>query len=576
MIQYRQSRPLGTDHYPLLSALLDQTDNNLEYEADGMLLRASGFSSVQLTGRRLTLGWGCEPNGALHGRALRVEIALDQPAVVVTTDRFATLPICYAEDAGQAIAIASRADRVLTEAARAIYPQAIFDYLYFHVIPAPGTVFSGVRRVPPATRLSLALGRGAELAPWWHARFAPMPAAEAEPEGLKQQFLEIVQRSVEREAQGRYAAFLSGGTDSSTVVGMLCRLHGSARCYSMGFEAEGYDEMAYARCAAKHFGANHREYYVTPADLATQIPAVAAHYDQPFGNSSALPSYVLSRLARSEGFERLLAGDGGDELFGGNTRYAKQKLFGHYDRLPGAFRHHLLEPLLDSPLGRLPLARKAASYSRQARIPLPDRNEGHNLILRLDPTQIMESGFLAQIDPKAPLLLQQTVWRSAEADDDLNRALAFDWRFTLADNDLPKILGTAGLAGIEIGFPLLADELLDFSLNLPIAYKLKGYQLRWFFKEALRGFLPDEILTKKKHGFGLPFGVWVLKDAALGALARDALNGFAARGVLRTEFLERLERDLLPSHPGYYGEMVWIVMMLELWLRHAAPEWALR
>ena len=113
------------------------------------------------------------------------------------------------------------------------------------------------------------------------------------------------------------------------------------------------------------------------------------------------------------------------------------------------------------------------------------------------------------------------------------------------------------------------------SCRLPAAYKLKGLKLRWFFKEALKGFLPNEILTKKKHGFGLPFGVWAVQHDALGALAGDALERFATRGVVRPEFIDQLRHHWLPAYPGYYGEMVWILMMLEFWLETHAPEWSL-
>ncbi len=146
----------------------------------------------------------------------------------------------------------------------------------------------------------------------------------------------------------------------------------------------------------------------------------------------------------------------------------------------------------------------------------------------------------------------------------------------LAEGDLPKVRGTCGLAGLDVAFPMLDQGLLDFSLRLPAAYKLKGLKLRWFFKEALRGFLPDEILAKKKQGFGLPFGVWLTRNAALMDTARDALDTLAPRGIVRPDFLRTLLRERLPEHPGYYGEMVWILMMLEQWVRthvqrHTAP-----
>ena len=226
-----------------------------------------------------------------------------------------------------------------------------------------------------------------------------------------------------------------------------------------------------------------------------------------------------------------------------------------------------LEPLLERPtLAGLPVLRKVARYVTQARIGLPDRIHQYNLLVRLGADQIFEADFLGAIDADAPHRAHRSVWSRIDAADDLNRMLAFDMKFTLADNDLPKILGTTELAGLAVEFPLLDDDLLDFSLTLPRAYKLKGTKLRWFFKEALRDFLPDEIITKKKHGFGLPFGVWACEHAGLRSLAGDTLARLKLRGIVRPAFVDRLLSELLPAHPGYYGELVWILVMLELWL----------
>ncbi len=129
--------------------------------------------------------------------------------------------------------------------------------------------------------------------------------------------------------------------------------------------------------------------------------------------------------------------------------------------------------------------------------------------------------------------------------------LAFDWRYTLAESDLPKVRGSTQLAGVAVGFPFLDDALLDFSLRLPADYKLKGLKLRWFFKEALRGFLPDEIIAKKKQGFGLPFGVWANRhDGAAGSLAADSLHSLAARGIVRPEFIARAAGAAPAGAPG--------------------------
>jgi len=148
--------------------------------------------------------------------------------------------------------------------------------------------------------------------------------------------------------------------------------------------------------------------------------------------------------------------------------------------------------------------------------------------------------------------------------------LAFDWKYTLADSDLPKVVGSAAMAEMAVAFPLLDDELVDFSLRLAPDLKLRGRRLRYFFKEALRGFLPDAIITKQKHGFGLPFGPWVLQDGPLRELALDALTSLKGRGMVRPAFIDELVHKLLPAHPGYYGELVWVLMMLEGWQARAA------
>ena len=188
---------------------------------------------------------------------------------------------------------------------------------------------------------------------------------------------------------------------------------------------------------------------------------------------------------------------------------------------------------------------------------------------------VLTPEFLARIDLDSPLRLQREVWRSAGATSETNRELAFDWRFTLAESDLPKVCGTTRLAGLEVGFPMLDDDLLAFSLRLPTDFKLKGLKLRWFFKEALRGFLPDETLTKKKQGFGLPFGVWVTRHEGLRKLASESVHGLVDRGVLRDDFVEDLLSKRLYEHPGYFGEMIWISMMLEQWLRSRSSGFAI-
>lgn len=492
----------------------------------------------------------------------------DQGRTFLAVDRFAVHSICYRLIDGR-LHFSSRADDLAALPPQAtIDPQAIFDYLYFHVIPAPRTIFRDVFRLPAAHCAWFEHGK-LTVAPYWVPRFDEV--ARPNFKELASEFRHLLKDAVSTQLDGGKAAcFLSGGTDSSTIAGMIGEAAGRpAATYSIGFQAEGYDEMEYARIAAKRFGTEHHEYYVTPDDLVRGIPSVAAHYDQPFGNSSALPAFYCAQMSRADGVTRILAGDGGDELFGGNSRYAKQRVFGWYDNVPAALRGGVLEPLLErTPLGTLPLASKGRSYVEQAKVPLPDRMQMYNLLLRMGPKQVFTEDFLAQVDEADPLRQQRAVWQQGQGASVLNKMLAYDWRYTLAEADLPKVCGTAALAGVAVGFPFLDRALLEFSMRLPTDYKLHGLKLRWFFKEALRGFLPDEIITKKKQGFGLPFGVWANRHDGLRQLASDSLHSLAGRGIVRRNFITTLLEDHLPAHPGYYGEMVWILMMLEQWMQH--------
>ena len=516
-----------------------------------------------------------DPKEAANGARGDFAIALREPSgrTFLAVDRFAIHTLCYRVMDGQ-LRFAARADE-LADASVEIDPQAIFDYLYFHVIPSPRTIYKDIYRLPPAHYALFENGQ-LTVAPYW------MPSFEEQSnpsfDDFKVEFKQLLRDAVATQLDGsKSACFLSGGTDSSTVAGMTALASGQVTAtYSIGFDAQGYDEMEFARLASKHFKTEHHEYYVTPDDLVRSIPAVAAHFDQPFGNSSALPSYYCAKMALDDGVSKILAGDGGDELFGGNSRYAKQKIFGWYGHVPSLIQKGFMEPLLNTrAAASFALTRKAGSYVEQARVPMPDRLQMYNLITRLGVGDVLTPELLAQVDIGSPLQLQRDVWKSTQNCSHLNQELAFDWRFTLAESDLPKVLGAAGFAGLSVGFPMLDDRLLAFSLKLPTKYKLKGQQLRWFFKEALRGFLPDEILTKKKQGFGLPFGVWANTHPALKALATESLHSLAKRGVVRTEFIVTLLTKRLPEHPGYFGEMVWILMMLEQWLAAKAPTYRL-
>jgi asparagine synthase (glutamine-hydrolysing) len=496
---------------------------------------------------------------------------LDEAAgeMVLAVDRMGSQPLSYSLS-GDGLVFGSSADAVnLHPLARPeIDPQSLYNYLYFHMVPGPDTIYSGQKRLLPGEYLVFRKGR-AETKKHWKMRFLE---GQRYPFGeRKQEFLQLLRSSVREAASDQeVGAFLSGGTDSSTIAGILGEVGGRpARTYSIGFEADGYDEMEYARIAARHFSTEHHEYYVTPDDVVAAIPQIAGIFDQPFGNASAVPAFYCARMAKADGLNRILGGDGGDELFGGNERYAKQYIFSLYERIPSLLRKGVLEPAVFGMPGgqRVPLVRKARSYIEQASVPMPARTETYNLLDRYGHGEVFTREFLSTVDPGQPLSRLKETYRQAHAQSLINHMLALDMKFTLADNDLPKVVKACELAGMEAAFPFLNDEMVAFSARLTPELKLRGTKLRYFFKEALRDFLPDEIITKQKHGFGLPFGVWLQNHKPLQELAADSLNGLKSRSIVRADFIDKLIGQHLDEHAGYHGTMVWVLIMLEQWFR---------
>ncbi|MBK6660370.1 MAG: asparagine synthase C-terminal domain-containing protein [Proteobacteria bacterium] len=350
------------------------------------------------------------------------------------------------------------------------------------------------------------------------------------------------------------------------MAGLLAG-RGGRRTFTIGFDADGYDESGYARIAARHFGTVHHEYFVTPKDVCESLPSIASSYGEPFGNSSVIPTFHCARFAREHGIETMLAGDGGDELFAGNTRYVDQNVFERYFKVPAVLRGFLeLGYRLLPVLSRLPVAGKGARYIEQAKMGLPDRLQSYNFLNRFDPHSVFESDWLGAIDRQAPWQAWRARYQAPREADALQRMLYLDWKFTLADNDLVKVSRMCDLAGVEVCYPMLDTAVLELSTAISSATLLEGGRLRGFYKSAFDSFLPGEIITKKKHGFGLPFGVWMRNDLGLQALVADAFAGMRKRAIFAPRFLDDALRLFREDAAGYYGELVWIVTMLEMWL----------
>jgi asparagine synthase (glutamine-hydrolysing) len=497
-----------------------------------------------------------------------VIVDAEQQRLLLATDPIGLSNIYYAQTANDLV-FGSSADFVVRhpQVSDEIAPQSIYDYVYFHHCPSPNTIYQQVKKLEAGQCLVYQNGQ-ITIERYWLPAFKEHLSGSLQQAGreLQEYLIDAVRRMVDTE--DNTGAFLSGGLDSSSVAGALSKVFpGKAKTFSMGFPVEGYNEIEYANIAVKQFNTRQHEYYVTPEDSVNAVSLIAAYYDEPFGNSSALAAYYCAKLAKENGVKRLLAGDGGDEIFAGNERYAKQMLFENYNRLPG-----FVSAGLEACLNHLPTALanqkipfKVKRYIEQAKAAMPDRLQDYNFLHRHAAADIFNADFLVQIDTAAPLQQLRDCYQRPENASTLNRMLYMDWKTTLHDNDLVKVNRMCEMAGVEVSYPLLDQRIVDLSCRIPSGSKLKGQQLRWFYKQAMADFLPAQIINKSKHGFGLPFGIWLKDHRPLKELAYDAIQSLKKRDFFNAEFLDHALQMHQSVHAAYYGELIWVLMMLELW-----------
>lgn len=452
----------------------------------------------------------------------------------------------------------------LDEVKFSISQQALFNYMYFHCIPSPTTIYNEAAKLEPGKGVIFIHQQQSANILLYSPQFASSADNQTQ---LQQQCLSEIEKAVQSNITPNCGAFLSGGLDSSTVAGMLVKHASPARTFSVGFEAKGYDETEFAQITAKHFGTEHKVLYLKSEQAAEAFVEVAQYFDEPFGNSSAMAGYFCAKFAKQDGIETLLAGDGGDELFAGNERYAKQKKFELFLHFPRFIQTSLDTLFCNSFVNQLPVFKKVASYIRQAKEPLPGRLQSYNFVNIVGLQSMFTPEFLAKVDVSVPEQQLKQRYNESQGDNSTDNMLYLDWKFTLADNDLIKVNRMCEKAGVEVRFPLLEKNVVDFSCSVPAELKLPGQKLRDFYKNTCRGFLADATLDKEKHGFGLPFGAWLKENETLEKLAVDALERFKARGIVSNELIEQAIGAHKSVHAGYYGELIWIMVVLELWLQ---------
>ena len=488
--------------------------------------------------------------------------------LVLARDRLGIKPLHYWED-GERVYFASEIKSLLqTPLPREIDFEALGQYFAFEYVPAPRSIFRGVGKLLPG-HLMIVEGGRTEIRRYWDVRYAETNIVARREEEYAEEIASRLKESVRMRllSDVPLGVFLSGGVDSSSVTALMSEVAaGPVKTFSIGFREKTFDELDAARLVAGRFSTEHHEFVVGPDKVRELTPILMRFLDEPLADASIIPTYIISRLAR-ETVTVALAGDGGDELFGGYDTYKAHKVARFYRRIPRIARRGLIRPVVR----KLPASAKRLSFEFKAKKFIAGAEyppEVSNFIwwgayapeLR---ARLFSPDLQARIgeDPYAPVAVQGANTRAA---DGLDRIAYLDLKLYLQDDLLVKVDRMSMANSLEIRVPFLDYTFVEFAATIPSRLKLKGLASKYILKKAMASRLPAEILTKKKIGFDIPLGVWIreeLRDFVLATLAPERLkrHGF---------FDDRFVRGVLDEHlrgTHNHRQLLWPLIIFQFW-----------
>ncbi len=456
---------------------------------------------------------------------------------------------------------------------RAIDPEGLDHYLTWGAIPAPWTIFRAARRLPPGALLRVNEGKALETA--WHA-----PAPDPDPPVTRAQARTRLRAALEDSVRSRLSgdvpvgAFLSGGVDSSVIVGLAARATpGALRTFTVGFEGAGpFDERAFAREVARAHGTAHTEIVLRPEEVIAEAQALLGNMDEPFGDSSAIPTSLLSRHARRD-VKVALSGDGADELFAGYWKYVAESLSPWYAKVPAGVRRALAGAIAAVPERRGTAAGEALRRARKFLLRFEaDPAARHAAWMRvLDAAA--KADLLVAPDPALWATTDALVgglYREARTDDVLNAMLGVDLRHTLPTDMLAKVDRMSMGQGLEVRVPFHDPKVVQLALAIPSAWKLQGRRRKAILLDACADLVPPALRRRPKRGFEIPLGEWF--RGPMRALLEDTLSEGTLRrqGILRPEAVERLKREHLSGRRDHTARL-WCLAVLTAWHDRAWP-----
>lgn len=511
------------------------------------------------------------PQRRWRGRFAQIVWRANEQRVAALTDHFSTLSIHVLQRDGTLVLATDL--RLIARSglsARQADPVAIYHYLNFGCIPAPYTICRDIRRLLPGARMFWSAGRGTDERYFVSEYPEDISGSDADlAKQLRERMIDSVHAYRPDDARA-WGCFLSGGTDSSSIVSILAsqRPETRVRTFSIGFAEQGYDELGYAQLVADTCHADAYSSRVDRNQAVAMVAQVVDAYDQPFGDASAIPTMACAALADEHGVDTLLAGDGGDEIFGGNERYAKDQVMEAFYRLPAPLKS------VGNAIGRmagrssLHLLNRVQNFVERASLPNPDRFYTNDSFGSDYYSELLQADFRAEVDRDASLAFMREVHAFGGAASPLHRIMRLDLYMAIAQNDLVKVEGACRAHSISTRFPYLDPTLVDYTGRLETRCKVRGLSKRHLFKQATAGILPDAVLHKKKQGFGLPIAVWLRSDPAFQQMVRDVL--FEPRTLSRGLFDPGFVESLIAEHirgSWDHSSGIWQLLILELWLR---------
>ena len=483
--------------------------------------------------------------------------------MLLARDRLGIKPLYYAERNGELL-FASELKPILQidGVDRSLNWQAVGHLFTYLATPGDQSIVDGVKKLEPARVAIARAGRPLQIQRYWDVAFDPNEnATEGE---LVEQLRAILNESVvlHQVSDVPVGAFLSGGIDSSAVVAMMAKpAAGRLKTFSIGFAEGSFDELSHARTVAKQFGTDHYDLVLRP-DAVQIVEELTWYLDEPFGDTSAIPTYMVSKLA-AEHVKVVLSGDGGDELFAGYDKYLVESRERAYDRLPGA-----VKKIAGAVGGRMPHGMKGRRFLRHLALSGADRYlDAQSLFHADEMPSLFQQGAFEQIGGPSKLgsyesgvgadLGRPEDWLSPIQYRDLHHYLPLDI--------LTKVDRMTMAHSLEARPPLLDHKLVEFAATIPARFRLNGGTTKYLFKQAMRGVLPDSIIDRQKHGFAVPIARWFRGELA--GFARDVLlsDTCRQRGILDARFVEKLLQ--LNARGRDLDLQLWTALSFEMWCR---------